>query len=145
MEALQQLTRRQLEVLAAVAAVARDGAEAPLGRVAERLHIRPPSALDHLRALETRRLVARRAGKSRLTPAGRRCLDEYRRHHRIAETLFSQLELPPEAACRAAREIDLALSHRTVERLCEAQGHPEVCPHGEPIAPCRSPPARAGR
>lgn len=145
MEALQRLTRRQLEVLSIVAAEAPDGTEAPLARVATRLKVRPPSALQHLRALEAMRLIARRAGKSRPTPRGHRCLAEYRRHHRIAETLFSHLELPPEAACRAAREIDLALSHRTVERLCEAQGHPAVCPHGEPITPCRSPPVPGRR
>jgi Mn-dependent DtxR family transcriptional regulator len=32
--------------------------------------------------------------------------------------------------------VDLALSHATVERVCKAEGHPSVCPPGEPISPC---------
>ncbi|HEV8050677.1 MAG TPA: iron dependent repressor, metal binding and dimerization domain protein, partial [Thermoplasmata archaeon] len=60
----------------------------------------------------------------------------YQRHHRVAETLFGSLGLPPAATCAAAREIDLAISHRTVEEVCRAQQHPASCPHGDPIAPC---------
>jgi DtxR family Mn-dependent transcriptional regulator len=136
-EALQQLTRRQLVALQALGRLRARGTEIPLNDVAHALGIRPPSALPHLKALERLGLVERRAGKSRVTPRGAACLVEYQRHHRVAERLFAHLQLPAQAACRAAQEIDLALSHRTVEALCEAEGHPAVCPHGEPIGPCR--------
>ncbi|MCI4373783.1 MAG: metal-dependent transcriptional regulator, partial [Thermoplasmata archaeon] len=76
---------------------------------------------------------------------GRSTFIEYQRHHRVAETLFGNLGLAPEETCAAAREIDLAISHRTVEEVCRAQQHPVECPHGEPITPCRSGPTiRAG-
>lgn len=135
MEPLQQLTRRQLGVLHAVARLAHDPRGVALRELAGALEVRPPTALAHLRALERLGLVVRHAGKTRLTPAGTACLTEYRRHHRVAETLFSRLDLPTADACRAASEIDLALSHRTVERLWKAAGEPQRCPHGEPIAP----------
>lgn len=143
MEALQRLTRRQVEALAAVRdrATARHGAS--LNSVAETLRIRPPTALDHLTPLEALGLVQRYRGKSRLTARGETTLAEYRRHHRIAEGMFGRLGLSVQDACRAAREVDLALSHRTVERLCAAEGHPSKCPHGEPIAECSSPPPTA--
>lgn len=137
-ETLQKLTRRQLDVLRSVQARETPERGAPLKHIAASLHMTPPSALGHLTPLEDLGLVERHRGKSRLTPRGRTTLLEYQRHHRVAETLFGSLGLPPEASCAAAREIDLAISHRTVEEVCRAQQHPAECPHGAPIAPCRS-------
>ena len=136
MEVLQRLTRRQVEALEAVRDRESLPRGAPLSAIARALRVTPPSALDHLTQLESLRLVTRYRGKSRLTSQGRETLVEYRRHHRIAEGMFSRLGLSPDDTCRAAQEVDLALSHRTVERLCRAEGHPSTCPHGEPIPGC---------
>ncbi|HKN07317.1 MAG TPA: metal-dependent transcriptional regulator [Thermoplasmata archaeon] len=138
MEALQQLTHRQVQALRVIAARQQETRGASLKDIAAGLRVRPPSALAHLGPLEELELISRFRGKSRLTNRGFACLEEYRRHHRIAESLFSRAGLSPEATCRAAREVDLALSHRTVETICAAEGHPPLCPHGEPIAPCHS-------
>jgi DtxR family Mn-dependent transcriptional regulator len=137
MEILQRLTRRQLDALQAVAGGDATGRGATLNSVAETLHVRPPSALEHLTQLEELGLVVRYRGKSRLTPRGGRTLEEYRRHHRIAEGLFSRMGLSAEETCKAAREVDRAISHRTIEQLCAAEGHPSRCPHGEPIPACK--------
>lgn len=139
MESLQGLSRRQVDALEAIAARETPERGVSLKTVAAALKVTPPSALGHLTPLEEEGLVARFRGKSRLTGKGRQTIAEYHRHHRVAETLFGRLGLPAEETCAAAREIDLALSHRTVEELCRAQEHPSVCPHGEPIDPCRSP------
>ncbi len=138
METLQKLSRRQLEALDAIHARETPERGVALKTIASTLALSAPSALGHLTPLEKLGLIERYRGKSRLTERGRRTLGEYRRHHRVAETLFGNLGLTPEATCAAAREIDLALSHRTVERVCDAEGHPAVCPHGEPIAPCHT-------
>jgi DtxR family transcriptional regulator, Mn-dependent transcriptional regulator len=138
METLGRLTRRQVDTLRAI--VSRETAQrgVSLKVIAASLKVRPPSALAHITPLEQLGLVERYRGKSRLTGRGRSTLLEYQRHHRVAETLFSQLGLTPEATCAAAREVDLSLSHKTVERVCAAEGHPSVCPHGEPIVACSS-------
>ncbi|HEV2317577.1 MAG TPA: metal-dependent transcriptional regulator [Thermoplasmata archaeon] len=136
METLQQLSRRQVDALRAIASAETTDRGAALNAIALALRVRPPSALGHLTPLESRGLVVRYRGKSRLTAKGRSTLVEYQRHHRIAERLFSGIGLPPEAVCAAAKEVDLAISHRTIERLCAAEQHPRECPHGEPIAPC---------
>ena len=136
MEALARLHRRQVEALRAIATRSLLPAGVPLSVVARSLRISPPSALGHLRILESMRLVMRRGGKTRLTPRGWITLREYERHHRLAESLFASLGWKARDACRAAREIDLALTHTTVERLCDTQGHPRRCPHGRPISPC---------
>lgn len=135
-EPLQKLSRRQLEALSAVRRCEKPPKGAPLKAIAVTLGVSPPSALDHLTALEQLRLVERYRGKSRVTERGAACLAEYQRHHRVAESLFERAGLTPRETCFAAREIDLALSHDTVEQLCRAEGHPKVCPHGEPIGPC---------
>ena len=136
METLQRLTRRQVDALAAIGAGETAERGVPLKATAASLRVSAPSALGHLTFLEEMGLIFRYRGKSRLTPKGRDTLVEYRRHHRLAESLFSQLGLSPELTCEAAREVDLAISHHTVERICAAEGHPSVCPHGAPISPC---------
>jgi Mn-dependent DtxR family transcriptional regulator len=138
METLQKLTRRQLETLQAILAKETAGHGVPLKLIASTLRMSPPSALGHLTPLEQLGLVQRHRGKSRMTEKGRNTLLEYQRHHRVAETIFGSLGLPPAETCAAAREIDLAISHRTVEEVCRAQQHPISCPHGEPIAPCHA-------
>lgn len=138
METLQRLTRRQVEALEIIGGRETPDRGVPLNAVAASLRISPPSALTHLTQLEKLGLVTRYRGKSRLSSAGVNTLVEYRRHHRIAEGLFSQLGLSPQAVCAAAREVDLAISHDTVERIYAAEGHPALCPHGEPITPPRN-------
>jgi DtxR family transcriptional regulator, Mn-dependent transcriptional regulator len=139
METLQRLTRRQLDALQAISTQETPERGASLKAVAASLQLSAPSALAHLTPLEELDLVERYRGKSRLTEKGRGTLLEYRRHHRVAETLFGNLGLAPRESCAAAREIDLAISHRTVEEVCRAERHPTTCPHGEPITPCHAP------
>lgn len=138
MEPLQRLTRKQLETLQRVGALASPEAGVPLNRLATSLGIRAPTALGHLVILEDLGLIARVRGKSRPTPRGQRTLREYVRHHRVAEMLFAEAGLSVAESCRAAREVDLALSHTVVENLCLSERHPAQCPHGEPIEPCAS-------
>jgi Mn-dependent DtxR family transcriptional regulator len=142
METLQKLTRRQLETLQCIGSLETPDRGAPLNRIAASMHVSAPSALGHLTPLEELGLVDRYRGKSRLTDRGRGTLLEYQRHHRVVESLFSSLGLPPSQTCAAAREIDLAISHRTVEEVCRSQAHPTLCPHGEPIPACST--ERAG-
>lgn len=138
METLQRLTRRQVDALSAILRAETADRGASLNSIARSLQVSAPSALSHVTPLERLGLISRHRGKSRLTARGRSTLVEYQRHHRVAETLFGSLGLSPSETCAAAREIDLALSHDTVEEVCKAQEHPSECPHGQPIAPCRS-------
>ncbi len=142
MEVLARLTRRQLDALRSVARCETGTRGASLNAVANDLGVSAPTALDHLGPLEEMGLIVRHRGKSRLSGPGRTCLDEYVRHHRLAESLFAKAGLSAPATHQAALEVDLVLSHRTVQEICEAAGHPQLCPHGEPIAPCA--PAKAG-
>jgi Mn-dependent DtxR family transcriptional regulator len=128
-----RLTWRQLEALRAVYARGSGVRGVSLREVAAQLKIQPPSALAHLGRLEDLGLVRRSRGKSWVTRKGRRCLREYQRRHRVAETLLFQAGLPAEATHDAALEMDLALTPKTVNEVCSAEGHPSACPHGFPI------------
>ncbi|MGC2288429.1 MAG: metal-dependent transcriptional regulator [Thermoplasmata archaeon] len=136
METLQRLTRRQVDALRMIGSRETLERGVSLKIMADSLNVSPPSALGHLTPLEEMGLISRHRGKSRLTLKGRNTLVEYQRHHRVAESLFSKLGLAPQDTCDAAREVDLAISHHTVEQLCAAEGHPSICPHGQPISPC---------
>jgi DtxR family Mn-dependent transcriptional regulator len=140
MEVLQRLTRRQVDALRTIAERETPERGVSLKVAAASLGVRSASALGHLTPLEEFGLIARHRGKSRLTPRGRRTLVEYQRHHRVAENLFEKLGLSPQDTCAAALEVDLAISHDTVERICAAEGHPSICPHGQPISPCSARP-----
>lgn len=142
MEALERLTRRQVDALETIRSRETSDRGVSLNAIAADLHLRAPSALAHVTVLERMGLVDRYRGKSRLTPRGRACALEYQRHHRLAEQMFARLGFPAKDLCAAAREVDLALDHATVERLCRAEGHPTVCPHGRPIPPCGHAPGR---
>lgn len=139
MEILQRLTRKQLETLLYVGAMPSTPHGVPLNALARALKVSPPSALGHLTALESLGLVERYRGKTRVSRRGALTLREYIRHHRIAESLFAGIGLSADDACRAAREVDLAISHRVVEKICASEQHPVRCPHGEPIDPCAGP------
>lgn len=139
METLQRLSRRQVDALRYILLRETPTRGVPLSEIARGLGVRPPSALGHVTALEKLGLVQRYRGKTQLSPKGRRTMVEYQRHHRIAESLFGRLGLPTSEVCAAAREVDLALSHRTVEQICRVARHPTACPHGEEIGPCSDP------
>ena len=138
METLQRLTEKQLGTLRSVERLEMPPGGVALTRLARRLRVSAPTALAHLTVLEGFGLVSRARGKTWLTRAGRQCLKEYVRHHRVAETLFAEAGLSPEDACEAAHEVDLRLSHRIVEQVCASERHPARCPHGQPIDPCQS-------
>jgi len=136
MEPLQRLTRKQLQTLALVGTTPSPPRGVPLNALARALRVSPPSALGHLTVLESLGLVERYRGKTRVSRRGADTLREYTRHHRVAESLFAGIGLSAEDACRAAREVDLAISHTVVEKICASEQHPAQCPHGQPIDPC---------
>jgi len=62
METLQRLSHRQVDALQAVRCFQGAGQGASLNAIAVSLRVRPPSALDHLIALEEHGLVLRHRG-----------------------------------------------------------------------------------
>ncbi len=135
MEVLQRISRRQLLALRLIEKWQSSKGAMPLKDIAMSMGIKPPSALEILRPLESLGLIERISGKSKLSKAGEDCLIEYRRRHRLVEILLASV-LDEGKIHEAAIEIDMSVSKKTADSVCVAMGHPDTCPHGEDIAPC---------
>ena len=69
-----------------------------------------------------------------LTEEGIIKAQELLRKHRILETLFVRfLNYPSRTACEEAAELDHHVSDKLANAICQAYGHPEVCPCNKPI------------
>ena len=104
-------------------------------RVAERLGVRPPSVTVALRRLEAQGLLRTEADRSlRLTTEGERLARQVMRRHRVLERwLVEGLGLDWARAHSEAQRMEHAVSAEVVDRLYEALGRPQACPHGNPI------------
>jgi DtxR family Mn-dependent transcriptional regulator len=112
-------------------------APVPAARVAEMLHVTPPTASEMLKRLEAEGLVERGPRKGPLlTQKGRREAERVVRHHRIIERFLTDFMGYSAAESHVhADELGDAFSDEMVERLAEQLGNPERCPHGWPVDP----------
>ncbi len=115
-------------------------------RVAERLGVRPPSATVALRRLEAQGLLRTAADRSlHLTAEGEQLARQVMRRHRVLERwLVEGLGLDWARAHSEAQRMEHAVSAEVVDRLYEAMGRPQACPHGNPIPGLSGLPAYAG-
>lgn len=110
---------------------------ATVTEVARKVKVQPPSAVQMLRRLEKRGLVAYLAREGvRLTAKGRRIGQRMVRNGRLMEVFIaSELNLPKELAI--AHAVEHSLSEAFADALCGRLGHPRQCPHGYAIPPGR--------
>ncbi|HEV2106565.1 MAG TPA: metal-dependent transcriptional regulator [Candidatus Eisenbacteria bacterium] len=134
------LTRSREDYLKALFALAGAGA-APVGALARRLGVSPPSVTNMLGRLARAGLVTRAVrGGSRLTPRGRRAALATVRRHRLVETfLVRVLKLDWAEAHDDAEVLEHHVSDRVLAALDRLMAHPREDPHGHPI------PDRRGR
>ncbi|HSJ73756.1 MAG TPA: metal-dependent transcriptional regulator, partial [Miltoncostaeaceae bacterium] len=112
-------------------------APVPAARVAEMLHVTPPTASEMLKRLEAEGLVKRGPRKGPLlTPKGREEAERVVRHHRVIERFLTDFMGYSAAESHVhADELGDAFSDEMVERLAAQLGNPERCPHGWPVDP----------
>lgn len=106
--------------------------------VARRLGVTTQAASEMLRRLGADGLVAPPPGSSGrdlgLTSAGRTAADAIFRRHALCEWLLSEVVgLGWAESDQEAERLQAAISPRVEARLDELFGHPETCPHGNPI------------
>ncbi len=115
-------------------------------RVAERLGVRAPSVSGALRRLEAQALLQTGGDRAlRLTAEGRRLAEQVMRRHRVLERwLVESLGLDWSRAHAEAQRMEHSVSAEVVDRLYEALGRPDACPHGNPIPGATGLPPYAG-
>jgi DtxR family Mn-dependent transcriptional regulator len=113
----------------------RGGAPLSAADIARRMRVSPQATSEMLRRLSSSGLVS--IGESRsvsLTPKGSRESDAIYRRHALAEWLLaSVLGIPWAETDPEAIRLQAHISPRVEAALDELLGHPETCPHGNPI------------
>lgn len=123
------------EYLLALRVMAVDGARVTAAQVARHLGVSTQAASEMFRRLTSDHLVGQAGGRELLlTEAGRAAADAiFRRHALLEWLLISVIGLGWAESDEEAARLQGAISPRVEAVLDEMLGHPETCPHGNPI------------
>ncbi len=112
-----------------------DGGRVTAAQVARSLGVTTQASSEMFRRLLADGLVAHAEGRElHLTPAGRAAADGIFRRHALLEWLLTTVVgLGWAESDDEAMRLQSAISPRVEARLDEMLGHPETCPHGNPI------------
>jgi DtxR family Mn-dependent transcriptional regulator len=123
------------EYLLALRVMAVDGSRVTAAQVGRHLGVSTQAASEMFRRLTADGLVAHAEGRELvLTDAGRTSADAIFRRHALLEWLLtSVIGLGWAESDEEAARLQGAISPRVEARLDEMLGHPETCPHGNPI------------
>jgi DtxR family Mn-dependent transcriptional regulator len=123
------------EYLLALRVMASDDARVTAAQVGRHLGVSTQAASEMFRRLAADGLVAQADGRELvLTAAGRTAADGIFRRHALCEWLLSSIVgLGWAESDEEAARLQGAISPRVEARLDQLLGHPETCPHGNPI------------
>jgi DtxR family Mn-dependent transcriptional regulator len=123
------------EYLLALRVMAGDGGRVTAAHVGRHLGVSTQAASEMFRRLATDGLVEQADGRELvLTKSGRAAADAIFRRHALCEWLLSSVVgLGWADSDEEAARLQSAISPRVEARLDELLGHPETCPHGNPI------------
>ncbi len=123
------------EYLLALRIMAVDGSRVTVAQVGRRLEVSTQAASEMFRRLVADGLVEQHPDRELvLSGAGRAAADGiFRRHALLEWLLISVVGLGWAEADEEASRLQAAISPVVEARLDEMLGHPETCPHGNPI------------
>lgn len=123
------------EYLLSLRVMTADGARVTASQVGRRLGVTTQAASEMFRRLAADGLVALSGTRELgLTEAGRAAADAIFRRHALCEWLLTEVVgLGWAESDVEAERLQAAISPRVEARLDELLGHPETCPHGNPI------------
>jgi DtxR family Mn-dependent transcriptional regulator len=129
------LTGAAQEYLLALRVMTADVPHVPAAQIGRRLGVSTQAASEMFRRLTGDGLVCQSGGRElALTDAGRVAADAIFRRHALLEWLLtSVVGLGWAESDEEAARLQGAISPRVEARLDELLGHPETCPHGNPI------------
>lgn len=123
------------EYLLTLRIMAGDGSRITASQVARKLGVSTQAASEMFRRLANDRLVTLAEGRElQLTSAGRTAADGIFRRHALCEWLLTEIVGLGWAESDAeAERLQAAISPRVEHQLDDLLGHPQTCPHGNPI------------
>jgi DtxR family Mn-dependent transcriptional regulator len=130
------------EYLEAIHELEEEGTQVIQARVAERVGHSAPAVSEVIRRLKSEGYVTVEDRAVHLTDRGRDRAESVVRKHRLAERLLTDIiGLPWEESHLEACRWEHVISDEVEDRIVQLLGHPQTCPHGNPI-PGIGPPER---
>jgi DtxR family Mn-dependent transcriptional regulator len=129
------LSEAAQEYLLALRVMAGDGSRVTASQIGRHLGVTTQAASEMFRRLIADDLVAQADGRELvLTESGRTAADGIFRRHALCEWLLSEIVgLGWAESDEEAARLQGSISPRVEARLDDMLGHPETCPHGNPI------------
>jgi DtxR family Mn-dependent transcriptional regulator len=123
------------EYLLTLRIMAGDGSRITAAQVARKLGVSTQAASEMFRRLASDGLVSMAEGRElQLTTAGRTAADGIFHRHALCEWLLTEVVgLGWAESDVEAERLQAAISPRVEQQLDELLGHPQTCPHGNPI------------
>ena len=123
------------EYLLTLRIMAGDGSRITASQVARKLGVSTQAASEMFRRLSSDGLVTLAEGRElQLTKPGRTAADGIFRRHALCEWLLTEIVgLGWAESDVEAERLQAAISPRVEAQLDELLGHPETCPHGNPL------------
>lgn len=101
-------------------------------RLAELLRVSPPTVTNTLKRMTRDGLIVMDKRGTRLTKSGRESARTVMRRHMLTEWMMSRM-LPWSKIHGEAHNLEHAISADVESALYEEHGHPQTCPHGNPL------------
>ena len=135
MSGFQMLSENVEEYLEAIHRLADQPDGTSTTSLARRLRVTPASVTGMLRRLRELGLISyERYRGIALTEEGQQRAHDLIRRHRLAERLLTDvLKVPLDEAHEEACRIEHVVSPKLAQRMVDALGEPEACPHGHPL------------
>jgi len=104
-------------------------------RLAELLNVTPPTVTNTLKRMVRDGLITMDRTGTRLTKSGKQSARTVLRRHMLTEWMMARM-LPWSKLHQEAHNLEHAISSEVETALFEEMGHPQTCPHGNPLPGC---------
>lgn len=104
-------------------------------RLAELMNVTPPTVTNTLKRMVRDGLITMDKNGTRLTKAGKQSARTVLRRHMLTEWMMARM-LPWSKLHEEAHNLEHAISSQVESALLEELGHPQTCPHGNPLPGC---------
>jgi DtxR family Mn-dependent transcriptional regulator len=104
-------------------------------RLAELMNVTPPTVTNTLKRMVRDGLITMDKNGTRLTKAGKQSARTVVRRHMLTEWMMARM-LPWSKLHEEAHNLEHAISSQVETALFEELGHPQTCPHGNPLPGC---------
>ncbi len=104
-------------------------------RLAQLLNVTPPTVTNTLKRMVRDGLITMDKNGTRLTKPGKQSARTVVRRHMLTEWMMARI-MPWSKLHREAHNLEHAISAEVETALFEELGHPQTCPHGNPLPGC---------